>query len=239
MADWAWDVDVPTTQERALLVCLEDHGADEDWIGMRLIRLQFLTKMSEGRLKKAANALWEMGILEFETSVAGRPSRWRVKRPLAAHLSSIPSPPQTPPFPGSFTFGKTRSVGARTHEEEPAESTKHPHHDTAHSLTKEWFSQEPRPMLKGGFPAAMQLLKQTLAAGWTEEQISDMLRTGPIPTIGGLEYGLRKMLPKQEPTPQAIPAKHRKLFCEDCGASGNIRSPQGLRCVRCGSLWEV
>jgi hypothetical protein len=233
MADVAWDIDVPTTQERALLVLLEDYGADEGWVEFRMDRLKLRTCMSEPRVKQAANTLWGLGRLRYEKSRGGNPSRWRIYLDTCVEV-----PDGVPPFPKYGASFKDRP------QPEGTEDAARPFKDAAHKVTQDWYADtHPRPVLAGGFPAAMKLVERLLEAGWADHQVADALRDALVPTLASLEFSLRKSSRPVSPAsgqPVASTTKPPKqMFCPHCGSSGSIRSPQGLRCVRCNELWEV
>jgi hypothetical protein len=224
MVSWSWNISTKSTYELLLALTLEEYAADEDWVQLRLERLRAETHIEIQRIKVAANGLWALGHLAVEELDEGATYRWFLRK-----VALVPSPPQTPPFLGVFTFGKNSPPRAR--EAEPGTAAA-----LAHSLTVGWFGQTPAPTCS--FVAGLGLVKRLVEAGHPEADIEKMLRTNPVPSMNWMLAELKRLQPRVvEPRLIGPPPAPQKLRCEGCGATGTIRSEGRLVCLGCGLPW--
>lgn len=234
MADWSWDIAVPSSLERLLLVCLEDHSCDERWVAFKFADLQRLTGMSQNRIKQAANTLWSLGRLEYRPSRGGHPQQFHTREGVVVTGTG------NPPFPNvPFTYART---GDTPNTYTPSPGKPRPNRDEANEIVKHWYATTtPRPTPAGGYPAAVKIVETILAAGWTSDLVESALGQVPTISLATMEYQLRRPSQQQGGRGQSAPPmpQPKPAFCPKCGSSGVIRTQAGRRCVSCDEPLDV
>jgi hypothetical protein len=180
-----------------------------------MAELQRMTSMSAVRLRKARDWLEANGLLKYDV-VIGRAVRYFLLEP-----GVIPKPPPQP---------------VDTTVDEPDEQAR------AHAIaiTKRWWARsDPKPLIRGGFPAAMKMIERAIVAGWRPEDVEAAVPLVPTLTAASLEYQLRKKTNTSAPGVPGRSTTRPTPNCPTCGSSGRYRSEAGWRCVGCDEMLEV
>lgn len=105
--------------------------------------------------------------------------------------------------------------------------------DPAIEVTRKWWGRtNPKPLIKGGFPAAMRIVRSAIDAGWRPAQVELALDDVPTLTKASLELALNRL--PAEPT---RPAEAVRVQCDECDSVGWIEGPPPeRRWQRCPSI---
>ena len=216
MDNWEWVVPVPSPGERLLLLALMARWADDSsGAEVTMAELQAMTNMSAVRIRKARDWCATEGMLKFDVAV-GRAVKYFLFEP-----GEMPKPAPQP---------------VDTTVDEPDEQAR------AHAIaiTKRWWAaSDPRPLLRGGFPAAMKMVERAIVAGWTPEAVEAALPLVPTLTAASLEYQLRRKPNTFAPGVPGTSTTRPIQDCPACGSTGRYRSEAGWRCVGCDEMLEV
>jgi hypothetical protein len=226
---WAWDLPVPASGERMLLLALIECGADQEMVRLKQDQLNAMTLMSRTRIRSASDWLVHAGLLEIEPSKGGRATGFRVHQRTAAEL---PRPnARRPPVPVEDYGELQLAISPNALPPDVAKKE-------AIDLTKRWWaSQNPRPINRGGFPAAMKIAERAILAGWQPHQVEQAMALVPTLTASALEFQLRRQPRTQVPGSTRSKPEGPKE-CWNCRGTARYKSDTGDRCASCEELWE-
>jgi hypothetical protein len=74
----------------------------------------------------------------------------------------------------------TTNKSSRTRGKRSAKATDDPLTERAHKLTTLAFEKTPKPMLQGGFPAVLGIIKAALEAGYHDDDVQVAIMAGGV-----------------------------------------------------------